>query len=203
MSRKRDADKLKAQLAAMSTGGRAPGSEQATRALAAPAPATASPVPVPVPAEPEETRQEGAAADKPELQAPADAATDQPAAGGGGEVQTAPTATVVGARESDGADPQEPKRTVSTKKRAGAKDVDPLDETPQEKVSVLLYAEDVEAIDRVEATLKQHGLIGRAAPAAWLLRVAAAHFSESTSRSGLERTMKSIKAKDGRGKWRG
>ena len=61
----------------------------------------------------------------------------------------------------------------------------------------------MEALDRVEATLKQHGLIGRATPAAWLLRVAVAHFSESTSRSGLERTMKSIKAKDGRGKWRG
>ena len=89
------------------------------------------------------------------------------------------------------------------KKQSAAKEVDPLDENPLEKISVQLYAEDVDALDRVQATLKQHGLIGRAAPAAWLLRVAVAHFSESTSRSGLERTMNSIKAKDGRGKWRG
>lgn len=201
MSRKRNAEDLKAKLAAMSTGGRAPGSEQASRALAAPGP---SPQPREQATGTIEAPPKNPEPQVSEPEASADDPSAPPVGGRGVEVKTAaPDGAASDNKPEDVGEPSAPTPTRSKKSQAAKKEVDPLDEKPQEKVSVLLYADDVAAIDRVEATLKEHGLIGRAAPAAWLLRVAAAHFSESTSRAGLEKTIKSIKAKDGRGKWRG
>ena len=195
MSRKRTAEDLKAKLAAMSTGSRAPGSEQASRALAGPAP-------VPTPAvEPEEEPPTEVPTEEVVADAPTASETAETSSGGGVEADL--PAHTTDRTDAPPAEPQKVRSKRSPKKQNATKEVDPLDEVPLEKISVQLYAEDVEALDRVEATLKQHGLLGRTTPAAWLLRVAVAHFNESTARGGLERTMKSIKAKDGRGKWRG
>jgi hypothetical protein len=150
MSKKpaRNADALKAQLQAISTPERAPGKEQADRALNQHGPTTES--------------------------------------GGGVAVAEPPPVQVL---------PTKPVR----KPKAPAPAVT---ESPVEKVTVQLYAEDVRAMDKVEATLKKYDLVGRTVPSAHLMRVALALFDDKANRSALTQVIESIKAKDGRGKWR-